>query len=267
MARFQSEMGFDDDPEFDPQQLAYDAFEARDAGNIQQAVEFAVKAVELNPDCVDARMLLAQIDPRNDDTQIEEMAEVVERGAAALGKRFFKENEGWFWGLLETRPYMRARAYLAELLAEAGRRDEAITHYEEMLQLNPNDNQGLRYILLGHYLVIGRADGARRLFEQYPDEGSAMFAWSRVLERFLAEDLDGASTALQAAHASNRHVETYLTGKKKLPKESPGYYSPGEETEAVVCMIEIGEAWRRQPAAIEWLKRHSAAARPSRRAR
>lgn len=40
---------------------------------------------------------------------------------------------------------MRARAALAGTLWRLGRREEAVDHQRELLRLNPNDNQGLRY--------------------------------------------------------------------------------------------------------------------------
>jgi len=60
-----------------------------------------------------------------------------------------------------------------------------------MLDLNPNDNQGIRYFLLALYLTRGDPDGARRLFDQYDDESSALFQWSRVLERHLSQCCGG----------------------------------------------------------------------------
>jgi tetratricopeptide repeat protein len=44
-------------------------------------------------------------------------------------------------------PYMRARLGLAHSLWTAGRRDEAVQHLQDMLRLNPGDNQGVRYTL------------------------------------------------------------------------------------------------------------------------
>ncbi|HXY17585.1 MAG TPA: tetratricopeptide repeat protein [Gaiellaceae bacterium] len=69
----------------------------------------------------------------------------VAAGERALGPRIFAEGAGYFWGLVETRPYMRARAALAALLWKLGRREEALEHARELLRLNPNDNQGIRY--------------------------------------------------------------------------------------------------------------------------
>ena len=70
----------------------------------------------------------------------------VEAGELALGPQAFKEYAGHFWGFLETRPYMRARAGLAGALLKLGDVDGAIDHFRDMLRLNPNDNQGIRYL-------------------------------------------------------------------------------------------------------------------------
>jgi tetratricopeptide (TPR) repeat protein len=71
----------------------------------------------------------------------------VRAGERALGEEFFTEEVGNFWGILETRPYMRAREGLANALWALGERDQALAHYREMLELNPVDNQGVRYEL------------------------------------------------------------------------------------------------------------------------
>ena len=78
-------------------------------------------------------------------------------GERALGAQAFEEDVGHFWGLLETRPYMRARAGLAASLWTAGDEVEAVEHYQDMLRLNPGDNQGHRYVLLGCLLQMGVA--------------------------------------------------------------------------------------------------------------
>jgi hypothetical protein len=123
-----------------------------------------------------------------------------------------------------------------------------------MLELNPDDNQGLRYILIGHYLTLDRLDGVRKLFRQYEDEGSAFFAWAKVLERFLSGDEDAAREALDDARRVNRFAEAYLSGRKPLPRQLPGFYGMGDENEGIVCAVEIGDAWKRHPKAVAWLK-------------
>ncbi|MDP2168388.1 MAG: hypothetical protein Q8J64_08670 [Thermodesulfovibrionales bacterium] len=54
-------------------------------------------------------MLLAQETSKSLDEEIDLYRQGVEAGEMALGKKAFKEGVGHFWGILETRPYMRAR--------------------------------------------------------------------------------------------------------------------------------------------------------------
>jgi tetratricopeptide (TPR) repeat protein len=219
------------------------------------AIAYALRAVRLNPACLDARVLLAIAAGGPANEFIEELQAIMAVGEADLGPEFFKQNRGEFWGLIETRPYMRARHHLALELYKVGRVAEAIHHYEEMLQLNPGDNQGLRYWLLGHYLEVDDLDGARHLLKTYGDEPFAMFLWARVLERYLSGDLIGAVEALQQARRQNPHVEPFLVGKAKLPQKRPDYYGIGDVTEAMTCMDAIGPAWKKYREAIQWLKK------------
>ena len=233
------------------QELAYEAMEADDPNT---AVSLAMRAVELDRRCVDALVILAHGGSDSQDELIEKLEKAVWMGERALGDDFFEENRGHFWGLIETRPYMRARQELADMLHDAGRTDDAIAHYEDMLDLNPNDNQGIRYFLLAFYLTRGDLDGARRLFDQYDDESSASFQWSRVLERHLAGDEVKAVILLAEARKDNAFVEAFLTGKKRMPRSLPDYYSPGEESEAKHVAVSLRPAWKEHRASLGWLK-------------
>ncbi len=233
------------------QELAYEAMES---DNINTAVELAMQAVELDRRCVDALVILARGGSDSQDELIENLEKAVWMGERALGEDFFEENRGYFWGLIETRPYMRARQELADLLNDAGRTDDAIAHYEAMLELNPNDNQGIRYFLLAFYLKRGDLDGARRLFDQYDDEGSASFQWSRILERHISGDETKAVALLAEARKDNAFVEPYLTGAKRMPRSLPEYYSPGEESEAKHVAVSLRPAWKGHRKSVAWLK-------------
>src|SRR5699024_4510382 len=102
-------------------------------------------------------------------------------GEADLGPSFFKENKGYFWGLIETRPYMRAKATYAALLDKMGFLEAAIEQYEELLELNPNDNQGIRDLLLPLYIESESFDEALKLLNAYKDDVSATLMFSRAL--------------------------------------------------------------------------------------
>jgi tetratricopeptide (TPR) repeat protein len=155
---------------------------------------------------------------------------------------------------------MRAMALLAFALLEWGtpeRVDEAIEIFEEMLELNPNDNQGVRDWLAGCYLARKRYNDAAALFDRYPDDWLAAPAWAKVLLAYVTANEKRASKLLTEARKRNVHVEEYLTGRKRRPRNRPGMYSPGDETEAAYCADMLWEAWKAHPKARKWLKEAS----------
>lgn len=241
-------------PTLSPQQEAQEfAYSAMEAPTRTRALTFAQRALTKDPDCVDALVTLAAASAGSVEDLIAGLEKAVAAGERSLGAKCFEENKGHFWGILETRPYMRARQQLADLLLDVGRVTEAIHHFEALLALNPNDNQGVRDILLGCYLAGDDLDGARRLLREYNEDDSAVFNWGRTLERVLCGDFQGAELVLKHARSNNHFVELYLTGKKKLPRAMPDSYSFGSEEEALICIETMGEAWAAHPEALIWL--------------
>jgi tetratricopeptide (TPR) repeat protein len=242
------------DEEADAKAEAQDlAFEAMEAETEAQARKLAKRALRLDPDCVDALVVMNDLDARTTRAMIAGLQQAVAAGERSLSERFIRENTGHFWMLMETRPYMRAMEQLARLLYAEGLNLDAIRVYERMLELNPNDNQGVRDSLLGAYLCADDLEGAGKLLKRYKDDAGANFAWGRVLERFLAGDPTGAAVALTTARQANPFVELYMTGKKSIPQELPEMYSLGSEEEATLCMEGVGLAWSLHKDAVFWL--------------
>ncbi len=216
-------------------------------------VELAKEALELSPDCADAYVLLAE-QTKSRKEALELFEKGVAAGERALGPATFQNDVGRFWGVIETRPYMRAREGLASLLWTMGRRDEAIGHLQEMLRLNPNDNQGVRDTLVGWLLAEGSHEKLVRLLEQYDDD-SATWAYTKALVAFR-QDGDTAETRklLKLAKAANKHVPAYLLNQKPLPRARPDYYSPGDRNEAALYVVSALCGWRETPGATAWLK-------------
>jgi tetratricopeptide (TPR) repeat protein len=243
-----------DDAQLEARADAQDlAFEAMETESKPKARKLAQRALRLDPDCVDALMVLTDLDAPTMTEVIVGYTKAVEAGERALGEKFIRENKGDFWLLIDTRPYMRALEQLASVYFAKGMNLDAIRIYEKMLELNPNDNQGVRDPLLGVYLCTGDLQGAGRLLKQYKDDAMANFAWGRVLERFLAGDPGGAAIALEKARRANHFVELYLTAEKPIPRSKPEMYSPGSEEEALLCIDNVGRAWALNKEAVFWL--------------
>jgi tetratricopeptide (TPR) repeat protein len=231
-------------------------YEAMEAPTDEKELELLEKALKLDAGNVDVLLALLRRQRSSDAETIECLHKLVKHAATRLGPKVFKECAGAFWGFHETRPYMRARQQLAEHLRVAGRLEDAVTEYEGMLELNPSDNQGVRYSLLPCLLILQRMDAARKLFEKYPDEFqfNAVFAWGHVLERFLSNDLPGAEAALAIALKQNPHVQAYVKGHRQIPTSLPEAYSPGSKEEAICFADGLRAAWRKHPTALKWLE-------------
>lgn len=231
------------------QDLMYKAFEARG----RQRIQLARMALEVSPDCADAYVLLAE-----ETSDLEQARALYSQGIAAgeraLGPNMLEEEVGNFWGMVRTRPYMRARLGLAQCLDRLGSADEAIGHYRDLLRLNPNDNQGVRYILLPRLLGAGRDVEAGTLLSQYAEDCSAIWQYGWALWMFRQEgDSAAARDRLHEAVKTNRHVPTYLTGKAEMPETLPDSYSFGSVEEAVFCTDELLDVWKDTPGALTWL--------------
>jgi tetratricopeptide (TPR) repeat protein len=221
----------------------------------REQADLARKALSVSPDCADAYVILAnQAASREQARQL--LEEGVAAGQRAIGAKTFENVTGRFWLDQRTRPYMRARLGLAQCLWESGQRVQAVEHYAEMLRLNPSDNQGVRYLLLGGLLDLDRDDDAQGLLQRYEHDGSAEWAYTTALLAFRCEgDSDRARNLLLAASNANRYVPEYLVGNKSMPSAPPGYVSPGGDDEAVSYSAQFLRAWRSSAGAIPWLRK------------
>lgn len=241
-------------PREQARELAWKAMEAAslDSG-AREARKLAKRALALDADCVEAIVVLTSLDANSPQEAIAGFERAVAAGERSLGPDYFRENKGHFWALLETRPYMRARLELAEVILGSGRIEDAIKHFEAMLDLNPMDNQGVRDTLLGLYLQTGNLEGAGSLLQRYQQDASCAFAWSRTLERFLAGDREAAARLLGEARKQNHFVEQYMTLQRSIPDELPDSYALGSNEEALASFEGLASAWTAHSDAMMWL--------------
>ncbi len=223
--------GWDDIEE--AQELMFQAMEM-DVG--AEAERLAAQAHALDPVNPDANIWMAFQDAKSVDDLIERLRAARAAAEERFGETFMEENKGQFWGNVFTRPYMRLRDTTLRVLMRDERFEEAIAEAEAMLQLNPDDNQGIRSELLALYLCVGDCAAARRLMKEYKEDSSAIFLWGRVFERILSNNKAGVRNALKKAMQCNKYVLRYLLCVEEMPEKSPEFYKPGDRSEALVCM-------------------------------
>jgi tetratricopeptide (TPR) repeat protein len=167
-----------------------------------------------------------------------------EPGELALGRKAFKGYDGHFWGFLETRPYMRVRAGLAVTLLKLGEEDAAVDHFRAMLKLNPNDNQGIRYLLLACLLRRGDAEEVKALLSPYGDEWSAYWLYTRALIAYRSGEAAGAAAMklVEETWSANQHVPSILAGASPPVVSRNGYVTVGGPDEAVAWLTSVAAA-------------------------
>jgi tetratricopeptide (TPR) repeat protein len=235
-----------------PREQAQDLIDAAyDAGGRLQ-LQLIRRALALDPDCADAYLLLAEriSTPAEARPVYEQAVAAAER---ALGPDAFTDPDRAFWLELSTRPYMRARYGLADCLLAQGELEAAVSHFRALLELNPGDNQGVRYRLLPTLLLAGRNADAAALLQEFAED-SPHFSYAAVLLALRAEDRPRARRLLRGALKSNRRVPAYLTGQKELPEMLPLDFAIGSIEEAVLCAHDLLDPWLATPGAVEWLR-------------
>ncbi|MEO1513909.1 MAG: hypothetical protein AAFV95_02815 [Bacteroidota bacterium] len=215
--------------------------------------KLAQKAIDLYPDNVDAYIYLAEAST-DIDLAVDYFQKAIEIAKKLIGEENFKEWEGHFWGVHETRPFMRAKASLAECLEMAEKFDESIKHYKELLALNPMDNQGIRYQLATILVEQNKKRDYLKLYKEFNDDASAMWRYTYAIFLFRTNGRSAKSEkALREAYNENPFVVQFLTGEIPPPEMLPMTMGFGDESEAVHCLNDSGYLWLTTPDALEWV--------------
>lgn len=231
------------------QDLVYQAYEL----SITKGKKLIKQALDLDPNNTDAYNYLAETE-KEIDKAIELYQKAIKVGQKVLGKKAFIEDKGHFWGIFETRPFMRAKAGLADCFYSLGKVEKSIDIYNEMLELNPRDNQGIRFLLSTLHLELGNFkefDDLNKLFEE---DISAVSKFNRALCQFKKEGKNKKSDKLLLdAHKQNSYVIDYLLGNKEMPKKQPQYIGIGDENEAVAYVNGNWKVWDKTEGSFEWI--------------
>ncbi len=231
------------------QDLVYEAYEQP----LPKAKKLIKQALALDPDNAEAYIYLAS---KEDDLHkaIILYNKAIKAATKTLGKKFFTQHKGYFWGLIETRPYMRAKASLARCLYINNEIEKAISIYEELIDLNPIDNLGIRYLLSTLLLENRELNNFKFLHKAYKEENCAVWNFNNALYHFIKSGpTEKTKKVLLNAHRNNPYVVDYMVGGEILPDRPPQYIGRGDESEAVAYVFDAWMLWRDTEGALPWL--------------
>lgn len=231
------------------QDLMFEAWELPpDAGK-----EKALEALSLDSSCIEAYEYLGGT-TRSIDKAISYYKTGIEIGRKRFGGAFLEENKGHFWGIFETRPFMRCLQNYADCLYMQGDVEECVSVLEEIIELNPNDNQGVRDQLGLYYLQLNRLEKFRELNNAYSKDGGAFHNFNLALYTYKSEGRTSkADELLRIAISENEFVVPKLTQRKPI-KEIPDFYGYGDEREALYYASYAKPVWMHTLGALAWLR-------------
>lgn len=232
------------------QDLVFEAYELTPA----KAKKKIEKALELDPDCVEAYEFLAMSE---DSLELEIL--FLEKGIA-IGRKLFLGNnlekyKGHFWSNHETRPFMRCLQMYSETLYLKGKKKECIDLLEEMISLNPNDNQGVRDQLMLYLIELDEFKKFEKYAKMYKEDEMAFSLFNQALFAFKTEgNTVKSQIQIQKALKHNKFVaEKLILG---LPiMQLSDHYGIGDENEADYYVDSALHIWRQTKGAIDWLKK------------
>jgi tetratricopeptide (TPR) repeat protein len=234
------------------QDLVFDAYELPPT----KAKIKISKALQLDPDCIEAYEYLGSIE------QTANIASLFFEKGILIGRRIFggkylEEHRGMFWSLHETRPFMRCLQHYSDCLYVLGNVKESVEILEEMIELNPEDNQGVRDQLLLYLIQLDERKKFSKYAKMFQSDSMAFPLFNRALFAFKTEgETVNSNKQLLKALKQNKHVAKRLLSNKTIVANAD-YHGIGDENEADYYASFAQHIWTSTKGAREWLKKHS----------
>ena len=233
----------------------YMACEYLDTGSPAKAKKTLNKVLASAPTHIDALHHLAIIlDTEGNENEARELwSKGAGIGRNALPKKF-KKGDKLEWGWLENRPFLRCLEGFGLALLAEDKTDEALSIFEEIISYNPNDNQGIREMLVELYLDKGCYDDVIKFCKRYLGDMLAGTSYGYPLALFKKGQRKKADNELKKAIKDMSKVADELLKKKhRRPKtDMPGYISMGGWDQAYEYWEHFGDYWDEE--ALEWLR-------------
>ena len=233
---------------------------AEEAPTKAKAEKYIKKALELEPDNMDAISASLDMIEGSKWEYYQKLSEAVKNGTRFMEKEGLMDGDsiGEFWGILETRPYMRLLNRYADFMAEAGMMGLAAKEYEEMIRLSENDNLGVRYSLMHVYAYLEQEEPALELHKKYDGYEETQMLLPLSVLYFKRGDFDKAEDYLKRLCVANKDTKKFFRAIKKdkldhYVEEISGYgYQPFTIQELIVELMENSFLFRMVPLYMEW---------------
>jgi tetratricopeptide (TPR) repeat protein len=160
------------------------------------------------------------------------------------------------WGYLNNREFLRLLHGYGLLLLGSGDTIGSEVIFEQLIKFNPNDNQGIREILMNIYVSKLQIEKALNLAKSYPDDSMAGLILGEVLTLYIINKRDKAKRILKknSQRLSNVFIEIFKNKHVQPKNIDPGFVTYMGKDEAYYYWCDQGYLWDEIEGAKPWLK-------------
>jgi hypothetical protein len=223
------------------EEKAYDLYDkAMETYSNSESRRLLKQAIKLKPNFTDAKIELICF-YEDEFKRIRELEKLEKEEKEYLESEgyFTEENISCFYGILETRPYIRLLYVMASQYQQIGSYRKAIELYEYIIYLNENDNMGARYSLMGLYAMLEECEKMKEIIDHYPEDNIPTHLFQFVLA-YKQTDYTKARRHLRAVQMKVPDFKKFVKGQ--LDEDDvethfiEGYYRPFSLEEIIMYM-------------------------------
>ncbi|MBC8182053.1 hypothetical protein H8E88_13120 [candidate division KSB1 bacterium] len=219
----------------------YDAVEKADPE--EAAIDFE-EIIEDDPEFIDAHSSLGflELDFFNNGNAFHYFNQGFQLGNKLISRDFKGQI---IWGMMENRPFLRTMQGLGLTYLFMREWEKASQIFSKMLNYNPNDNQGIRTLIIQSYLAMGKFGDVLKINKLFPEDIMPDTLYGAVIANYRLDKMDKAKKALKDAIEFSPNVAKELIKKKhkKIESEMPGSITVGGEDEAYDYWERVGPYW------------------------
>ena len=233
----------------------HEALEHWRVSDLIRAEEMYHELIDGYPEFIDVHHHLALLlsMTKREEEAFQIWQKIVAIGIDCFPREFEMGQDLLSWLVLENRPFLRAYHSLGLEYLERGETVKALEAFNNILAMNPGDNQGVRALVIECNFHLNRPGDVMAICNQYPDDGMEQVVYGRALASYQLGHKDEAKVALQEAIEFLPLVaEELVKARHRKPKGlRPGYITHGGADQAYYYWIEQGEHWKATPGALE----------------
>lgn len=206
MNDYNSKLHDDDEPTVDDYLEMAETTDSRG-----EAIEFLNKALELEPDNLDAQVRLLEVSSNTFEEEIEKLNQKIEEVKLKY-KDEYENSVGEFYMVFHTRPIIRLYYSLLADYIQCNMLRKAVSIAEEIIRLNENDNMGARHHLIQLYAYFEEEEKALELTEKYSHNGftESQFLLSLAIIYYKKCDYANAEEYIKQLNKENKGFKKFV---------------------------------------------------------